>query len=110
MALEKNIEICQEIKKSNYEIASHGWRWIDYQNFSKSKEKGHMNLAIKSIKKIFGERPLGWYTGRCSPNTLDLVMEENPDKLEASEANLIPVLVKAIQELSAEVKRLNNGS
>ena len=35
-----------------------------------------MNLAIKSIKKIFGERPLGWYTGRCSPNTLDLVMEE----------------------------------
>ena len=76
MALEKNMEICQEIKKSNYEIASHGWRWINYQNVPKATEKKHMQLAINSIKKIFGERPLGWYTGRCSPNTRDLVMEE----------------------------------
>ena len=76
MALEKNNEVCAAIKKANYEVASHGWRWIDYQNFSKSKEKSHMTLAIKSIKKIFGKRPLGWYTGRCSPNTLDLVIEE----------------------------------
>ena len=76
MALEKNMEICQEIKKSNYEIASHGWRWIDYQNVPRATEKKHMQLAINSIKKIFGERPLGWYTGRCSPNTRDLVMEE----------------------------------
>ena len=76
MALEKNNEVCKAIKKANYEIASHGWRWVDYQNFSKAKEKEHMKMAINSIKKIFGERPLGWYTGRCSPNTLDLVMEE----------------------------------
>ena len=39
MALERNLEICDEIKKSNYEVASHGWRWIDYQNISKSIEK-----------------------------------------------------------------------
>tara|TARA_Y100000590_G_scaffold6233_1_gene8227 strand:- start:1911 stop:2813 length:903 start_codon:yes stop_codon:yes gene_type:complete len=76
MALERNLEICKEIKKSNYEIASHGWRWIDYQNVSKSIEKKHMQKAIKSIKKIFGKRPVGWYTGRCSPNTLDLVIDE----------------------------------
>ena len=76
MALERNKDICEEIKKSNYEIASHGWRWIDYQNVPRSTEKKHMQLAINSIKKIFGERPLGWYTGRCSPNTRDLVMEE----------------------------------
>ena len=76
MALERNQDVCNAIKKAGYEIASHGWRWIDYQNVSRSKEKEHMNLAIKSIKKIFGERPLGWYTGRCGPNTLDLVMEE----------------------------------
>ena len=76
MALEKNNDVCKAIKNANYEIASHGWRWIDYQNFSKKKEKEHMKLAIKSIKKIFGKRPLGWYTGRCSPNTLDLVVEE----------------------------------
>ncbi len=76
MALERNLEICKEIKKSNYEIASHGWRWIDYQNISKSIEKKHMKKATASIKKIFGKKPVGWYTGRCSPNTLDLVFED----------------------------------
>ena len=76
MALERNKEICKAIKKAKYEIASHGWRWIDYQNISKMKEKKDMKLAVNSIKKIFGNRPLGWYTGRCSPNTLDLVIEE----------------------------------
>ena len=75
MALERNHEICNEMKKSNYEIASHGWRWIDYQNVSKSIEKKHMQKAISSIKKIFGQKPPGWYTGRCSVNTLDLVIE-----------------------------------
>jgi allantoinase len=76
MALEKNPEVCKAIIEANYEVASHGWRWIDYQNIKKSKEKKHMNLAIKSYKKIFGNRPDGWYTGRCSPNTRDLVMED----------------------------------
>ena len=76
MALEKNPEICKAIKDANYEVASHGWRWIDYQNVKKSEEKKHMKLAIKKIKEIFGERPLGWYTGRCSPNTRDLVFDE----------------------------------
>ena len=76
MALERNLEICEAIKNGNYEVACHGWRWIDYQNVKKSVEKKDMKLAIKTLKKIFGERPLGWYTGRCSPNTLDLVMEE----------------------------------
>ena len=75
MALEKNKDVCDAIKNAGYEVASHGWRWIDYQNISKSKEKKHMNKAIKSIKKIFGKRPLGWYTGRCSPNTLNLVID-----------------------------------
>ena len=76
MALERNKEICKAIKNANYEVASHGWRWIDYQNVSKSKEKKDMKLAINSIKKIFGKRPLGWYTGRCSTNTLNLVIDE----------------------------------
>ena len=76
MALERNPEICKAIKNGNYEVASHGWRWIDYQNIKKSTEKKHMQLSIKTIKKIFGKRPLGWYTGRCSPNTRDLVINE----------------------------------
>ena len=76
MALEKNPEICKAIKKAGYEVASHGWRWIDYQNIKKSEEKKHMQLAIKAHTKIFGKRPNGWYTGRCSPNTRDLVIED----------------------------------
>ena len=76
MALERNSEVCEILKKYDYEIACHGLRWIDYQNVNKNTEKKHMNLAIKIIKKIFGQRPLGWYTGRCSPNTRDLVIDE----------------------------------
>ena len=76
MALERNPEVCNAIKNGNYEIACHGWKWIDYQNVKRSVEKKDMKLAIKTIKKIFGERPLGWYTGRCSPNTRDLVFED----------------------------------
>ena len=56
MALERNLEICKEMKNSNYEIASHGWRWIDYQNVSKSVEKKHMQKAIMSIKKNFWKK------------------------------------------------------
>ena len=76
MALAKNPQICKALMSSDYEVASHGWRWIDYQNIKKSEEKKHMKMAIKNNQKIFGERPLGWYTGRCSPNTRDLVFED----------------------------------
>jgi len=76
MALEKNPEVCKAIIEADYEVASHGWRWIDYQNIKKTEEKEHMKLAIQAHTKIFGHRPDGWYTGRCSPNTRDLVMED----------------------------------
>jgi len=76
LALKQNPEICNAIKNGDYEIAAHGYRWIDYQNIKRSVEKKHMQQAIKSIKDIFGSRPLGWYTGRCSPNTRDLVFED----------------------------------
>ncbi|MDB0029785.1 allantoinase PuuE [bacterium] len=76
MALEKNPEVCNAIIKADYEVASHGWRWIDYQNIKKEEEEKHMKLAIQAHTKIFGKRPNGWYTGRCSPNTRDLVMED----------------------------------
>jgi allantoinase len=76
LALQQNPEVCEALKKGNYEIAAHGYRWIDYQDIKKPVEKKHMHQAIKIIKDIFGSRPLGWYTGRCSPNTRDLVFEE----------------------------------
>ena len=76
LALEQNPEVCEAIKKGDYEVAAHGYRWIDYQDIKKSVEKKHMHQAIKTIKNIFGSRPLGWYTGRCSPNTRDLVFDD----------------------------------
>ena len=76
MALDKNPEVCKAIIEADYEVASHGWKWIDYQNIKKTEEKKHMKLAIQAHTKIFGKRPDGWYTGRCSPNTRDLVMED----------------------------------
>ena len=76
MALAKNPQICKALMSSDYEVASHGWRWIDYQYIKKSEEKKHMKMAIDTHKKIFGKRALGWYTGRCSPNTRDLVFED----------------------------------
>jgi len=76
LALKNNPEVCEAIKKGDYEIAAHGYRWIDYQDVKKSIEKKHMQQAVKTIKDIFGSRPLGWYTGRCSPNTRDLVFDD----------------------------------
>jgi putative urate catabolism protein len=76
LALKQNSEVCNAIKNGNYEIAAHGYRWIDYQDVKKSVEKKHMQQAIKTIKDIFGSRPLGWYTGRCSPNTRELVFDD----------------------------------
>ena len=76
LALKQNPEVCYAIKNGDYEIAAHGYRWIDYQDIKKSVEKKHMQQAISTIKSIFGSRPLGWYTGRCSPNTRDLVFDD----------------------------------
>ena len=76
LALKQNPDVCNAIKNGDYEIAAHGYRWIDYQNVKKTIEKKHMQKAIKTIKDIFGSRPLGWYTGRCSPNTRDLVFDD----------------------------------
>ena len=75
LALEKNKEICLAIKESNFEIVSHGYKWIDYQFINEDIEKEHIIKSYEIIKSIFGEYPLGWYTGRTSPNTRKLVVE-----------------------------------
>ncbi len=59
-----------------WEIASHGLKWIDYKDFTKEEERAHMREAIQLHYQVTGKRPLGWYTGRCSVNTVDLATEE----------------------------------
>jgi len=76
MALERNPEAAAAIVEAGHEVVSHGWRWIDYQFVSEETEREHMQRAIESLTKVTGTRPLGWYTGRLSPNTRRLVVEE----------------------------------
>ena len=76
MALERHPEAARALIDAGHEVASHGWRWIDYQNMPIAEEREHMRKAIAAIETVCGQRPLGWYTGRDSPNTRDLVVEE----------------------------------
>ena len=75
MALARNPEVVAAMKAANWEIASHGLRWIDHQFMPKEEEQKHINEAIRLHTEVVGERPLGWYTGRDSPNTRHLVVE-----------------------------------
>ena len=75
MALQRNPEVVASMLESEWEIASHGLRWIDYQFVSEEVERAHMAEAVKIHTEVTGSRPLGWYTGRDSPNTRRLVNE-----------------------------------
>ena len=75
MALQRNPEAVQAILNDGHEIASHGWRWIDYQFVDEETERSHIKLAVDTITALTGSPPLGWYTGRDSPNTRRLVVE-----------------------------------
>lgn len=76
MALARNPQAVAAMKESGWEIASHGLRWIDYQAIPPEIEQEHINQAIALHREVVGERPLGWYQGRTSPNTARLVAQE----------------------------------
>ena len=75
MALERNREVASAFVEDGHEIASHGWRWFDYQGMPEAEERDHIARAVKSIEAMTGAKPLGWYTGRTSGNTRRLVAE-----------------------------------
>ena len=75
MALQRHPEAAAAFKELGHEIACHGWRWISYQQVDEATEREHMRLAMEAIERLTGERPLGWYTGRDSPNTRRLVAD-----------------------------------
>jgi putative urate catabolism protein len=76
MALERNPEAGRAMVAAGFEVASHGWRWIDYHDLPEHEERAHLKRAIEVIERITGQRPVGWYTGRISPRTRKLVVEE----------------------------------
>lgn len=75
MALQRHPELTRAFVELGHEIACHGWRWIHYQNVDEATEREHMRIGMQIIKELTGEMPLGWYTGRDSPNTRKLVVE-----------------------------------
>jgi len=76
MALERHPELATELVRLDHEIACHGLRWIHYQDIDEATEREHMQQALGIITQLTGRTPLGWYTGRDSPNTRRLVVEQ----------------------------------
>ncbi len=75
MALERHPELVHALLDQGHEIACHGWRWIHYQNLDEATEREHMRIGMEILTRLTGERALGWYTGRDSPNTRRLVAD-----------------------------------
>ncbi len=75
MALQRHPDAVRAMLEDGHEIASHGWRWINYQFIDEETERAHIKLAMDTLTALTGSPPLGWYTGRDSPNTRRLVVE-----------------------------------
>ena len=75
MALQRHPELTQTFVDLGHEIACHGLRWIHYQDIDEKTERDHMQKALEIIQQLTGALPLGWYTGRDSPNTRRLVVD-----------------------------------
>ena len=76
MALERHPAAAAALVEAGHEVMSHGWRWIDYQYMGEEEERAHLQRAVEILTRLTGSRPLGWYTGRQSPNPRRLVVEE----------------------------------
>ena len=76
MALQRNPEVVAAMQADDWEIASHGYRWIDYQEVDEATERAHLQKAIDIHAAVTGARPAGWYLGRCSPRTHRIIAED----------------------------------
>ena len=75
-ALDRNPIAGRAMVEAGWEVASHGWRWIDYGEVSVEEEREHMRLSVETIERVCGARPVGWYTGRGSDATRRLLVED----------------------------------
>lgn len=76
MALERNPDVVAAMNAAGWEIASHGYRWVDYQFVDEATERKHLRQAVEIHERVSGARPRGWYLGRCSPNSHRIAAEE----------------------------------
>jgi putative urate catabolism protein len=98
-ALARNAEVVAAMKEADWEIASHGLKWIDYRDMPKDEERRHIAEAIRIHTETTGSRPLGFYQGRTSVNSVDLTMEEGGFLYSAdSYADDLPYWIKGPRE------------
>lgn len=76
MAIERNPDAVKAMQDAGWEIASHGYRWVDYQFVDEATERKHLRQAIAIHERVCGASPAGWYLGRCSPNSHRIAAEE----------------------------------
>lgn len=99
MALERNPEAAAAMVEAKWEVASHGYRWIDYQYVGEDVERSHIQKAIEIHTKMTGDRPLGIYQGRNSPNTRRLIVEAGGFLYDAdSYADDLPLLEPRLRQ------------
>ena len=85
MAMARHPEVIETCLKAGHEIASHGYRWINYDGFSESLEREHMERAIEIHQRVTGHKPAGWYTGRTSEHTRRLVAQYDHFEYDADD-------------------------
>ena len=85
MAMDRHPEVIEACLKAGHEIASHGYRWINYDDFSESLEREHMERAIEIHQRVTGQKPAGWYTGRTSEHTRRLVAQYDHFEYDADD-------------------------
>ena len=94
-ALERNPRVVEAVVEDGHEIAGHGYRWLPYQDVDEATERRHLELAVDMITALCGQPPVGWYTGRDSPNTRRLVVEHGGFLYDSdSYADDLPYYVK----------------
>ena len=76
LAIARNRELADYLVEHDYDFCAHGFRWIDYQFVEEKVEREHIKDCISILTEFLGKRPEGWYTGRNSPNTRKLIIEE----------------------------------
>ncbi|MCX8996657.1 allantoinase PuuE [Rhizobiaceae bacterium BDR2-2] len=96
LAMARNPEAVAAMREAGWEIASHGYRWLEYKDFSEEEERRHIREAVRLHTELTGERPLGLYQGKPSVNTLKLTQEEGFLYSSDSYADDLPYWVKGI--------------
>lgn len=99
MALERNPNVVKAMQEAGWEIASHGYRWIDYHNLSQAEESEHVRKALEIHTRVTGDAPQGWYVGRTSEHSRRLILEQTTPLYDADAyADDLPYWVEGLND------------